>query len=260
MRVSDASAVLNRPEEYRRMAQVETCLWWYRALHHLVAGALAKHGRGQDARIVDAGCGTGGLLMFLQARGYRNISGFDISPEAVAICGQRGLPVQSGDLLHLDQVVEPGIADVISSNDTLYFFTAAGRERILRLCCRALTPKGLLILNLPALRAFRGVHDLSVGIGHRFSGPEVRAMIAACGLSIVQMRYWPFFLSPIIYVNRLTQRVRLRYIRDLQVRSDIDHLPVPLSRLLEIATRMENAILPWKPFGSSLFVVAQKKM
>jgi len=240
------------------MAQVETRLWWYRALHHLVAAALATHPGGRDARIVDAGCGTGGLLIFLRERGYRCVSGFDVSTEAIAICKRRGLPAQAGNLHHLDQVIQPGQADALVSNDTLYFFTVEEREQILALCARALAPNGFLILNLPAARAFRGVHDVSVGITHRFSKSEVRTLVSSAGFSVVRMLFWPFLLSPVIYATRLRQRIRLQHCRDLQVRSDLDLPPAPLNRLLEVVTRMENKLLPWKPFGSSIFVVAKK--
>ena len=240
------------------MAQVESRLWWYRALHHLVASALRTHPSGREARIVDAGCGTGGLLMFLREHEYRCFSGFDVSTEAVAICEQRGLPVHVGDLRQLNHIITCGFADAIISNDTLYFFTAEERKRILKRCARALAPNGLLIVNLPALRAFHGIHDVSVGIAHRFTEPEVQALLSSTGLSVVRMIFWPFLLSPLIYAHRLAQRLRLQRDRNVQIRSDIDLPPAPLNRILEIVTRMENAILPWKPFGSSLFVVAKK--
>ncbi len=240
------------------MAQVESRLWWYRALHHLVAEAVFAHPRGRDARIVDAGCGTGGLLMFLRERGFHDLSGFDVSDEAVAICKKRGLPVQSGDLRHLDQIALPGLADAIVSNDTLYFFTAEDRKRILKRCARALAPNGLLIVNLPALRAFHGIHDVSVGIAHRFTKPEVQALVSSVGLRVERIIFWPFLLAPFIYAPRLAQRLRLQRDPNVQIRSDIDLPPAPLNRMLEVVTRLENAVLPWKPFGSSLFVVAKK--
>jgi SAM-dependent methyltransferase len=251
--------VLNRPEEYHRMAEAETRLWWYRALHHLVVRALAKHPCGRQARVVDAGCGTGGLMMFLRECGYANLVGFDISPEAVAMTQQRGLSVQSGDLRHLNQIVPRESADAIVSNDTLYFFNADEQRHILNLCAQALAPGGLLILNLPALRAFRGVHDVSVGIARRFSEREVRALLSSTGLVMVRLCYWPFFLSPLIYARRLSQRLRLRRSSEVEVRSDVDLPPAPLNWTFEWLTRMENAALPWKPFGSSLFVTATKR-
>jgi hypothetical protein len=111
---------------------------------------------------------------------------------------------------------------------------------------------------LPALEAFRGIHDLSVGICHRFTPGEVQSMLASAGFTIVQLRFWPFLLSPFVYTVRFIQRLRLRNSAVVPIRSDIALPPALLNRTLEFVTRAENALLPWKPFGSSLFVVARK--
>lgn len=240
------------------MAQVESRLWWYRALHQLTVDALAAHLRGRNAVIVDAGCGTGGLLVFLRERGYQNCLGFDASPHAVAVCQERGLPVQLCDLRQMEQLPFPQSSDAIVSNDTLYFFTPAEREGILKLFAKHLSSGGLLILNVPALRAFRGIHDMSVGIGHRFSKAEMEALLNSAGFIPVRIRFWPFLLSPLIYAKRLSQRIRLRHSSRVPVRSDIDLPPAAVNWLFESITKMENAFLSWKPFGSSLFVVARK--
>ena len=203
---------------------------------------------------MDAGCGTGGLLQYLQRRGYTDLSGFDVSREAVAIAKQRGLPVQQGDL----RQKFPGPNEAIISNDTLYFLTPSEQRDFLERCAQSLAPGGLLLLNVPALRAFRGIHDLSVGIGRRFTQAEVRALFADTELSIQQIRFWPFFLSPLIYARRVLQRIRLQRSKQSSIRSDLDLPPAFLNQLFEAVTRVENAVLPWKPFGSSLFVVAKK--
>lgn len=240
------------------MAEAESRLWWYRALHHLVARALNSHPRGRETRILDAGCGTGGLLRFLRQRGYSHISGIDVSPEALAICLQHKLPAQRGDLRELSRMALPETPDAIISNDTLYFLTAEERQIFLQRCAGLLAPGGLLILNLPALECFRGIHDLSVGIRHRFSRGEVRTLLTSSGFTIAQLRFWPFLLSPAVYCLRLAQRCRLRHSASVPIRSDVALPPLFLNRILEMVTRIENTLLPWKPFGSSLFVVARK--
>ncbi|MCX6904992.1 MAG: class I SAM-dependent methyltransferase [Verrucomicrobia bacterium] len=250
--------MLHRRHEYQKMSEVERGHWWYRALHHLVRAALASHPRGSDARVVDAGCGTGGLLMFLRDRGYHHLSGFDLCSDAVARCRERGLVVQSGDLRQLEAAGGTPMADAIISNDTLYFFTPEKRRDILRRCWEALAARGLLVLNVPALPAFRGIHDLSVGIQHRFSRPEVARLLASAGFELVQVRFWPFLLSPFICSVRLSQRWRMRHGPGFKIKSDIDLPPAWLNRCLEGLTRLENAWLPWTPFGSSLFVVGRK--
>jgi SAM-dependent methyltransferase len=207
---------------------------------------------------VDAGCGTGGLLAALHERGYRNLFGCDVSPTAIAISEQRGLRVQQCDLIRVDRLPFPGCADAIVSNDTLYFFTREEQQRILRMFACHLAPGGLLIMNVPALRSFRGSHDLAVGIRHRFSRAEVRFLLHSAGFAPLSVRFWPFLLSPLIYLRRLGQRLQLRQGAPTAVRSDIDLPSLAMNGILEKITRLENALLPWKPFGSSLFAVATK--
>jgi SAM-dependent methyltransferase len=249
--------VLNCREEYERMAQAERRLWWYRALHRLVLNALLRHPPQRDARILDAGCGTGGLLLFLREHGFRNLAGFDVSSDAIAICRERGLPVQPGDLRDIARLSSPETLDAIVSNDTLYFFSAEQQAEILKAFYRALLPGGLLILNLPALEAFRGIHDLRVGITKRFTKAQAQTLVSDAGFSVVEIMFWPFLLSPVIYLARLAQRRRLAR-GDVPIRSDLDATPSAMNRILEALVRCENALLPIKPFGSSLFLVARK--
>lgn len=240
------------------MARAEGDLWWYRALHHLVADMLAGHPRGRQARIMDAGCGTGGLLRFLQRRGYQQTAGFDLSPEAVRIGRERGLPVRQWDLRRLDQAAGPETVDALISNDTLCYFTPADQERMMRLFWQALAPGGLLILNLPAFAAFRGIHDLSVGIQYRFSRVDIPRLLSPSRFQLVRACFWPFCLSPAIYLVRRGQRRRLRRSGATGLKSDIGLPPRWLNCILHGLTRLENAWLPWKPFGSSLFLAGKK--
>lgn len=250
--------MLDRQTEYQKMAEVEEELWWYRTLHNLVIDGLQRYGSSHKMRIIDAGCGTGGLLLFLRAHGFTNVAGFDVSPYAVQICHERGLPVQAGDLRELPKLSGKQAAEAIISNDTLYFFSAQERTEILWGFREVVAPGGLLLLNLPALPAFHGIHDLSVGIQHRFSKAEVIPLLKSLGFEVLQARYWPFLLSPLIYVTRLDQRLRMKFSPDFRVQSDIKIPPCGLNRIFESVTRLENSLLPWKPFGSSLFVVARK--
>ena len=53
--------------EYERMHAVEDRMWWYRGLRALTAQLLARALAGSPAAgpVLDAGCGTGGMLLEL---------------------------------------------------------------------------------------------------------------------------------------------------------------------------------------------------
>lgn len=250
--------MLTRPQEYERMAQVEHELWWYRALHPLVLDTVRADCADQTLTILDAGCGTGGLLQYLQAQGYSHLQGFDVSEHAVAICRQRGLPVERDTLLNLDRHYAPASLDVVISNDTLYFLQPQEQVAFIHACFRVLRAGGLVRLNLPALRAFRGMHDLSVAIERRFSKAAARRLFVDTSFQIEREIYWPFCLAPLIYAMRVKQRLHMRLVPNLTIRSDIDIPPRWLNMLCLHVTLAENRWLRAKPFASSLFLAARK--
>ena len=249
--------MLDRAQEYTKMAEVESTLWWYQALHHLVLAAIRAHAKAADPEILDAGCGTGGLMQFLRAHGLRNLRGFDLSEHAVAWCKKRGLDVRQGNLLDIGKLDDGRSADVIVSNDTLYFLDRDQQVSVVRQCAAILRPGGLLILNVPALRAFSGIHDLSVGIRERFSRDDTARLLGGPSFEVVRECYWPFVLSPLIYAARAAQRRRMRRNPGFEVQSDSSLPPRWINKALLAVVRAENRLLSRKPFGSSLFLVAR---
>src|SRR5262249_20168510 len=101
--------------------QVEDAYWWYAVLRDLTAREVSRQAEGiEAARIMDAGCGTGGMLARLKAQNPSwQLSGIDFSPHAVRHTLGRGIEnVREGDITHLP--VEDGGLDGIVSLDVLY--------------------------------------------------------------------------------------------------------------------------------------------
>ena len=68
--------MIGRSEEYAKMFELESQLWWYRHLHERTEAALQQQfGQRRDMQILDAGCGTGGMLDFLGQKGLRKSCG-----------------------------------------------------------------------------------------------------------------------------------------------------------------------------------------
>ena len=248
--------MLDRPEEYQRMRDAEDRLWWYRCLHQLVLKALKEVPK--QAEILDAGCGTGGLLTALKNTGYECCRGFDRSPHATRFCRERGLAVEEGSLQELARFVSPGSLDALISCDNLYFLSPDEQTDFVSAAASVLRPGGLLLINVPALDAFRGMHDISVGIRQRFSRDMLCRILMHPSLEIQHIRFWPFLISPLIYAARTRQRRMLKAHPETPAHSDVS-VPNPLlNRALEAIVRAEFRMLPWTPFGSSLFAVARR--
>lgn len=252
--------MLDRPEEYARMAAVQGRHWWYRCLHALVLGAVRRHARGgREAVVLDAGCGTGGLLCHLRDQGFRHLAGMDASPEAVRISRERGLEVAPGDLRELGAIRPAGSVDVLTATDSLYFLAPAEQAAFLEAAWGLLRPGGLLVLNLPAFPSFAGLHDRCVGIPRRVTPADIPALLPPVRFELLERRCWPALLAPVVAAVRLAQRRRIRRNPGLVPRSDLALPPAPLNALLLAVTRTELALPPGLPWGSSLFLAGRKR-
>lgn len=247
--------------EYQRMYETERKLWWYQILHGKVLGQIRKHFRAMDPdlKILDAACGTGGLMSFLKENGYSNLRGFDYSQHAIDFSKERGLNVVFGDLRDVD-AFEPGETfDIITCNDALYFLTDEEIVRALTAFKKRLNRNGLIIINIHAFEAFSGTHDLAVGSSRRFKLEQFQAFSKAAGLRIDYNTYWPFALSlPILLVRQWQNyRIRSKKINVEDLDSDVEYPGDTVNAVLKAITRAESAILSKAPFGSSLFMTFQ---
>lgn len=243
--------------EYEAMAKCEQRLWWYRCLHDLTLSTIKENTPASHLRVLDAGCGTGGLLMRLKENGFADIAGFDLSPDAVAYARQNsGVNVQLLDITHLQDAYAANYFDIITSHDTVCLLQQGHDSKAIAELLSVLKPGGFLLMNFPALKAFSGTHDIAVGIQKRYSIKAVKKLMQGMG-SIKHITYWPFVLSPGIFLLRTVQKVKLLLKKNNGI-SDVKMPPASLNHLLYTLTRLENRHLRIKPWGSSLFVVLQK--
>lgn len=246
-------------DEYLNISANERQHWWYRSLHQLVLSQIEKYSGGKELSIIDAGCGTGGLMLFLQDKGYKNVKGFDVSETAVRICLKKGLDVFKGNLDSVTEYFKEQSADIVISNDIFYFFSLSQQRNITDAIHVLLKNNGLLIVNIPALKAFRGIHDLRVGIKERLSEKNISKIFDDWKYDQVEKIYWPFLLSPFIGLSRYIQRLKIRFNKKVDVESDVRNEGRILNRLLCSITNLENRTMKRKPFGSSLLLVLKKK-
>jgi 2-polyprenyl-3-methyl-5-hydroxy-6-metoxy-1,4-benzoquinol methylase len=127
--------------------------------------------------ILDIACGEGALLAFLKAEGYTNLSGFDLSPENVAICHRLGLPfVEQADAL--EQIgAEPqrsfGLIFAIDLVEHLPKEKAAGFIEAAR---GALAQGGTLVLQTPNAGSLYGCYNRYYDLSHEFAVTEKSAV------------------------------------------------------------------------------------
>ncbi len=119
----------------------------------------------KDARILDVACGEGALLAFLKEMGYRNLAGFDLSPENVAICHQLGLDfVKEFNALELVDFSAEKF-DVIFALDILEHIHKEKAADFVKALYHILNPGGYAVIQTPnmgyLLASFHRFNDLS---------------------------------------------------------------------------------------------------
>ena len=248
-------------EEYEKMFRLEGQLWWYRSLHERVEKSIHhRFGNRRDLAILDAGCGTGGMLDHLRRHGYTNLRGIDGSVDAVEFCRERDLPVtyiNLNDLAGFEPTVQ---YDVIICNDVFCYFPDADLPPLVSALAHRLTSGGIVLSNNNAFAVFQGQHDIAVGIIRRFVLADFERLMPTAGLGIDYATYWSLVLSPLILGMRQWQRLQLRlgWRRPEEAQSDV-YLPSSwLNEALYQIARVEQKLLHRTPFGSSLFMVVSK--
>lgn len=235
-------------KEYRRLAEIEDSHWWYRAMHELVLQRLDLNG----FRILDAGCGAGGLTEKLEKFG--RVIGLDISSLALSLAKKRKLELVEGSVNDLP--LGKNKFDLAVSASVLYH-QRVDEKTALREFYRVLKPGGKLLLILPAFSWAWGVHDKAVHTRRRYSLSEAMRLMESDGFRVIENRFIFSFLFPVFVVKRLTEKISPKQ----RIVSDLEVMPNFFNSLLFWLCRVE-----WKlgkyiklPFGSSLLVVGEKE-
>ncbi len=251
--------MIGKQYEYDAMSKCDKELWWYRNLHDLTVKKIHQYSYPLNAHILDAGCGTGGMLVTLNQNGYSNVQGFDVSLDAITHTKKRNgsLNIKLLDILQVDKAYLKNSFDVIICHDILCMLKEPDDKIAFNKLVSLLKPDGLLLMNLPAGKYFRGTHDIAVGITKRYTKAHVKKL-AANSIEIKESIYWPFLLSPVIFSVRSLQRIRTPFVRKRPVLSDVKLPPVLINKALHRLTNWENRNISLKPWGSSIFIVAKK--
>ena len=251
--------------EYEVMSRVEAGHWWYQALRDAVARCLSRKDLPLPPRprVLDGGCGTGENLRFLrELLDPSYLGGFDSSEEAVRLA--RGKAPQAD--IYLGDICDPGLRvepiDLLISLDVIYIPGVERSLEGLKRLVAALTPGGLLVLNLPAYDWLYSEHDVAIDTSQRFTARQVRELLRTLGLSVSLLSYRLFFLFPAVVLARLPGMLRARP-GDASARSDLHSVPGEgVNRALLATLVAENKLIARGlrfPWGSSVFAIGVKR-
>jgi SAM-dependent methyltransferase len=242
--------------EYERLAALDRRLWWFRGLHAQMAGALARQGdTTAQGRVLDAGCGTGGLLATLAERMPRaELFGLEFDPIAASVArAASGRPVCGGSVNALP-FGNSTFAAIVTADVLCH--RGVGEAAALGEFHRCLRPGGLLVLNLPAYGWLLSQHDLAVHNVRRYSARGVRSLLASAGFTGIRTGYWNSILFPLMMLRR-----KLGWRREGTPASDVVLMPAPVEALFSAIVALEAALISSGlrfPFGGSVLATAVK--
>ena len=239
--------------EYHRMAVLEDTMWWYRALHARLIEGLGRLHLPAGARVLDAGCGTGGLLCRIgQVMPELDRVGLEYDAEAAgSAAGKSVAPVVTGTVNTLP--FSACSFDVIISADVLYHNQVddAMASREFHRCVKS---GGSLLLNLPAYDWMKSSHDRHLHTRRRYTVVSARRMVETAGFLVAGSGYWNCPLFPLLLLHRMS-------IGCARATSDVQAFPLWQDKLFYAITIIERSMARAGlrlPFGSSVWVWAVK--
>jgi len=233
------------PHEYALMDAVEGRMWWYRALHARLGDALA----GVHGRVLDAGCGTGGLLAALrQTHPALDLVGLEWSDEAARRAREKsGAAIARGSVNALP-FAAASFAAVVSADVLCHAGVDPGAA--LAELHRVLRPGGRLVVNMPAYAWLLSAHDRQVHNARRWTATVTRAALRRAGFADVRARYWNGLLLPLMVVQRKLLS------RGAGAASDVAAFSPWLDASLHAITAVERRLPVPLPAGGSVLATA----
>jgi SAM-dependent methyltransferase len=191
--------------EIDEMRRLEDRHWWFVGKRLLVASLLGDALARPGLRVLDVGCGTGGVLAGLGG-GIRPF-GVDRSTLALAHCRARGLSAvacsSAGDL-----PFAAGSFDVVMLLDVLEHF--ADEQKLLAEIRRLVRPGGRVLVSVPAFQFLWSQHDVVLQHIRRYRAGQLQEVLERARLTIERLTYTnAVALPPAVVVRGILQRFGL---------------------------------------------------
>ena len=234
---------------YRAHDALEDAHWWFLGRRAIVRAFLQAHlPAAERRRVLDVGCGTGGMLPLLAEFGQ--VTALDESAEALAFAQKR-----AGGARLLHGAVPDGLPagetfDLVTAFDVLEHIprveAAAGRLRA------ALAPGGCLVVTVPAYAFLWSEHDVTNHHQRRYTEALLRQHLAAGGLAVQRASYFNTWLFPAVVAARLLAPAKAGT-------SDLTLPTTLVNRALRALFSSERHLVPRVrlPFGVSLVALAR---
>ncbi|MCA1591176.1 MAG: class I SAM-dependent methyltransferase [Acidobacteria bacterium] len=195
-----------RDEDYRDLYELEEDFWWFAGMRGITAALLDAFCRPASVNrlVLDAGCGTGGMLDWLaRYSGRERVFGIDVSATALDYCRRRGHT-------RLAQASVTGLPfvdahfDLVTSFDVLVQVPGEGAdETAMREMFRVLRGGGVAFVRVAAYDWMRSSHDEALNTQRRYLLGALSQKMRGVGFNVLRATYANSFLFPVAAMRRL---------------------------------------------------------
>jgi len=233
---------------YLRMREIERTHWWFTARREILTAEIERLGLPAYARILEAGCGTGGNLDMLRRFGAVEA----LEPDAESrdyVKATKGIEVKEAWLP--DRLPDFGHAfDLIAALDVIEH--VPDDKGAVAALAGLLAPGGYMLTTVPAHPWMWSAHDEAHHHKRRYRMAAYRALFEAAGLTVRRASYFNSVLFPPIAAIRL--------VKGRNGAGDDALPPAPLNAILHAAFATEKHLLRLGdlPVGVSILLVAQR--
>ncbi|HVF27110.1 MAG TPA: class I SAM-dependent methyltransferase [Pyrinomonadaceae bacterium] len=194
-----------RAEDYADLYALEESLWWFTGMHEITAALLDPVcPPSRDRFILDAGCGTGGSLVWLtRYAGNGKVVGIDLVPEALRFCRARAHEhLTQASATHLP--FADSLFDLVTSFDVLVQLPGErSDERAIGEMLRVLRPGGIAFVRVAAYEWMRSGHDEALGTARRYRLTTLTEKMKRAGFNVRRATYANTVLLPVAALRRL---------------------------------------------------------
>ena len=206
--------------------------WWYHGRRRVLDAVLQGVDLPNQARVLDAGCGSGRTLNELARLGEAH--GMELNPAGVAAARARGHHVLEGRVEAIP--FEDASFDLVTCLDVIEHTDDLAALRELR---RVTRPGGHLVVTVPAHPGLWSRHDEVNGHRRRYTRATLRQAAGAAGWTVERMTgFNVIYLAPAALV-RLARREEARS----NGGSELELTPRALDSALELPFRLEAALV-----------------
>lgn len=241
-----------------RTFEAEERHFWFRGFRRFVAPLIEEATAGRHApRLLDAGCGTGANLPFLQKYGVP--FGLEYFWRGLELGRARRIRrLLQGSVTHLP--FPNASLDVVLSFDVLYCLDDAAEHAAIDEMFRVLRPGGSAVINVAALDILKGDHSALGGEVRRYTKPQLTEKLIRAGFQVRRLTYTNASLFPITLTVRALQRMRGLKAEEMN-NGDFYLPPAPVNAFLSGVLGLESRLVASgvnMPIGSSLLCLATK--